>query len=354
MMSLGKAWLATVILLKLVGVTCLGAEAQQSTPDFKEVYDLIRAHLPDTSDTDLNRAAVQGLLSSLGGKVSLTGDSDNAAATDALLVNKTSLFDGPVAYVRVTRVAEGLDKAVREAWDGLAKTNQLAGFIMDLRYAGGTDYAAAVATAELFIKKEQPLLDWGQGMVRSKDKPELKIIPLAVLANQQTAAASEALGAILREAGAALILGSRTAGHAMISQEYPLKDGQRLRIATTPIQLGDGSSLSSEGLKPDISVDVSPSDERAYYADAFKELSRTGPGPGAVASTSSGASTNRVRRPRFNEAELVRERRDGSLSDGDQSGAGSGDADKPVVRDPVLARALDFLKGLNVIRQTRS
>jgi C-terminal processing protease CtpA/Prc len=269
-------------------------------------------------------------------------------------VSKTSLFDGPIAYVRVTGVADGLDKAVREAWDSLGKTNQLAGFIVDLRYAGGTDYAAAVATAELFIKKEQPLLDWGQGMVRSKDKPELKTLPLAVLVNQQTAAASEALGAILREAGAALILGSRTAGQAMISQEYPLKDGQRLRIATTPIQLGDGSSLSSEGIKPDISVDVSSADERAYYADAFKELSRAGGGPGAIVSANSGTSTNRVRRPRFNEAELVRERRDGTLSDGDQAGAGSGDADKPVVRDPVLGRALDFLKGLNVIRQTRS
>jgi len=60
-----------------------------------------------------------------------------------------------------------------------------------------------------------------------------------------------------------------------------------------------------------------------------------------------------VRRPRFNEAELVRERRDGPVTDGDLAGATPAEQDKPVVHDPVLGRALDFLKGLAVVRQTR-
>jgi len=352
MTRLGKAWAVVVFLLALVGSTCLRSEPQQPTPDFKEVYDLIKAHLGDVTDADLNLAAVQGLLSGLRGKVSLTGGATAPPANDAMLVSKTSLFDGPIAYIRVGRVAEGLDKAVREVWDDLAKTNALAGMVIDLRYADGTDYAAAVATADLFIKKEQPLLDWGQGMVRSKEKPELKTAPLAVLVNHQTAGASEALAAILKSAGAALVLGNRTAGQAMISQDYPLKDGQSLRIATSPIQLGDGTSLSSEGLKPDILVDVAAADERAYYADAFKEFPRSGSIP-LAANSNSASGTNRVKRPRFNEAELVRERRDGSFPDADQN-SGPGETEKPVVRDPVLSRALDFLKGLSVIRQSRS
>jgi C-terminal processing protease CtpA/Prc len=271
------------------------------------------------------------------------------------LVSKSSLFDGPIAYIRVSRVAEGLDQALRQSWQALAATNKLSGMVMDLRYANGTDYAAAAAaTADLFVKKEQPLFDWGQGMVRTKEKTESISTPLAVLVNQQTAAAAEALAAALRETGAGLILGSRTAGAAMIAQEYPLNDGERLRIATTPIQLGDGTNLSSQGIKPDIAVEVSVADERAYYADSFKELSRPatpiGAGPGA---TNVAAGTNRTRRPRFNEAELVRERKNGVVTDTDISGADGSDADKPVIHDPVLARALDFLKGLSVMRQTR-
>jgi C-terminal processing protease CtpA/Prc len=271
-----------------------------------------------------------------------------------LLVTKSSLFDGPILYVRVGRVGEGLDKAVRQAWQEVGDTNKLTGIVMDLRYADGTNYAAAADTADIFVKKEQPLLDWGQGMVRSKEKNDSLATPLAVLVNRQTAAAAEALAAVLRETGAGLIMGSRTAGQAMIAQEFPLKDGERLRIATLPLQLGDGSSLSGQGVKPDIAVTVAAEDERIYYTDAFKELPKPGLSAGTGPSSSQASGANRARRPRFNEAELVRERRDGFAPDSEPSGAGSSDSDKPVVHDPALARALDFLKGLMVIRQTRS
>jgi C-terminal processing protease CtpA/Prc len=344
-----------VVLLTLAESFSFGAELPNSTPDFKEVYDLIREHLAEVNDVELNRAAVQGLLSTLSPKVSLVGKVE-APRKEPSLVSKASLFDGPIGYIRVSRVGAGLDQAVSKAWQELASTNKLNGLVMDLRYAGGTDYAAAAATADLFARKEQPLLDWGNGMVHSKEKPGNLALPMGVLVNRQTSEAAEALAAILREIGAGLILGSRTAGQAMIAQEYPLKDGDRLRIATAPIQLADGSILSTQGVKPDILVDVPSADEQAYYADPFKELSRAG----SLASGGSGPSGpagvgNRARRPRFNEAELVRERRDGSIADPEQfAGAGASDSEKPVVHDPPLARALDFLKGLSVMRQTRS
>jgi hypothetical protein len=64
--------------------------------------------------------------------------------------------------------------------------------------------------------------------------------------------------------------------------------------------------------------------------------------------------TNRlVRRLRLNEAELLRERREG-LSEGDLTGGRDREVDKPMVYDPALARALDLLKGLAVVRQSRS
>lgn len=347
-----NAALLTAWLLGLVW-TCprLGAEIPSAGPDFKEVYGLVREHLADANDAELNRVAVQSFLSALAPRVMLVDSSTTGQVNNAVLVNKTSLFDGPIAYLRIGQVDSGLDKAVRAAWNQTVRTNKVSGLVIDLRFAGGTDYAAAVAAADLFIKKQQPLLDWGKGMVRSTEKAETIDVPLAILVNQQTTSAAEALAAILRQAGVGLIVGSRTAGQALISQDYALTDGRQLRIATTPIQLGDGSSLASQGIKPDIVVEVSPASEKAYFADAFKEISSTGPRPGA---TNTVAGPGRVRRPRFNEAELVRERRDGVVSDAAVAGTDDGDSDKPVVRDPVLVRALDFLKGLSVVRQTRS
>jgi hypothetical protein len=354
MTRLGIVCLPLILLAGLAGPFSLHAEAPRPAPDFKEVYDLLRAHLTEVNEAELNAIAVRSLLATLGPKASLVEQTPSQGGTDSPVISKSSLFEGPIGYIRVNRVDQGLDRALGQTCQEIAATNKLNGIVIDLRFAGGTDYAAAAATADLFARKEQPLLDWGQGMVRTKEKTDSITTPVAILVNQKTSGAAEALAAALREEGAGLILGSRTAGQALIAHEYPLKDGERLRIATAPIQLGDGSRLSAEGIKPDISVQVSPADELAYFADAFKELARAGAAAGTGAGATNGlSSTNRVRRPRFNEAELVRERKDGLISDAEGSGSLGSDSEKPTVRDPVLARALDFLKALSVVRQTR-
>jgi hypothetical protein len=359
MISIRMHSLLPVILGLALAQAGLRAEAQGDkgqAPDFKEVYDLIREHLAGVSEGQLNEKAARALVSSLAPRVSLvTNAAAASAAGETPLVIKSSVFDGDILYVRIGRVGDGLAQAIRAACSKPETTNKLKGVALDLRYTGGDDYAAAAAVADLFVKKEQPLLNWGNGVVRSKAKTDVIGLPAAVLVNRQTAGAAEALAAAMRETGAALILGSRTAGQAMVAQEFPLKNGDRLRIATAPIQLGDGSAVSEKGLKPDIDVDVSPENELVFYADAFKATDKTNQQANATGSTNSvGNSTNRVaRRPRFNEAELVRERREG-ISEADVTAFRSREPDQPTVQDPTLARALDLLRGLALVRQSRS
>jgi C-terminal processing protease CtpA/Prc len=357
MRRIGVDCLTLGLLLFFAAQPGLRADAPSQAPEFQEVYDLIRAHLAGNSGTDLNQTAVQALVSALSPKVSFVRD---AASTNNMpekpLVRRSSLFDDSIGYVRIGRVDDGVAKAVRDATELLAATNKLKGVALDLRYAGGDDYAAAAALADLFLSKDRPLLDWGQGVVHSKAKDDAIKVPVAVLVNGQTVGAAEALAAVLREAGVGLVLGTRTSGQAMIAQEFSLKDGERLRIATAFIQLGDGSRLSGQGVTPDIAVDVSAPDERAYYADAFLAMANSNSPPGGgLALTNAVSSTNRAnRRPRFNEAELVRERREGLNPEVEPAPARDEAPDKPLVRDPVLARALDVLKGLAVVRQSRS
>jgi C-terminal processing protease CtpA/Prc len=356
MIRIGISSVLATVLVLLAGQPASWAQAKAEDtagPEFKEVYDAIRAHAAGLSEAELNRAAVQGLVSALGPKVSLlTNGAAARSAEDVPLVSRLSLMEGEIAYVRVERVGDGLAKALREGYDQVGATNKLKGMILDLRYAGGDDYAAAAATADLFVKKEMALLNWGNGVVRSKEKTNAIAAPVAVLVNRSTAGAAEALAAVMRETGAGLILGDKTAGQAMIAQEFPLKNGDRLRIATAPVQLGDGSALSWQGIKPDIAVEVSPEEERVYYADAFKAAGRSELFASVGLSfTNQAVGTNRApRRIRLNEAELMRERREG-LSEADLSGVRDREVDKPMVQDPALARALDLLKGLAVVRQ---
>jgi hypothetical protein len=351
--------LLAALLVLAGGSAGLRAQAKAKdaqAPDFKEVYDLIRAHLAGTSEGQLNQAAVGALVSGLAPRVSLvTNKAAGSAPGEAPLVSKSSVFEGDILYVRVGRVGDGLAKAISAACSKPETTNKLKGVALDLRYAGGDDYAAAAAAADLFVRKDQPLLNWGNGMVRSKEKTNAIALPVAVLANRQTAGAAEALAAALRETGTGLILGGRTAGQAMVAQEFPLKSGERLRIATAPIQLGDGAAMSEQGLKPDIAVEVSPEDERDYYGDAFKVAENTNllASEGLSLTNQTNGTIHLVRRARYNEAELVRERREG-VSESDLTALRVREPEKPLVQDPALARALDLLRGLALVRQSRS
>lgn len=330
------------------------AASTNAAPDFREVYDLLKEHLTGVSETELNRAAVEGLLSNLRGKVTLiTPDRAAEEAAASPLAAKTVLLEGDVAYFRAGRVADGLAQEIREAHQQLSATNKLKGLVLDLRFAGGGDFSAAAAAADLFVAKARPLLDWGEGLVKSKEKEDAIKLPVAVLVNRDTSGAAEALAAVLRETGSGLILGGTTAGGAMTPKEHPLKTGQRLRIANVPVKLGDGTPMSAQGVKPDIEVSVAVNEERAYLEDPYANRPRTG--AGSVAATVVDGTNRPPRRPRISEADLVRERREGTnLNLEDFTAVRDRESQKPLLRDPVLARAVDLLKGLAVVRGARS
>jgi hypothetical protein len=344
----------------LAGPQVVKAEATNTPADFNEVYNLIRSHLAGTSEADLDKAAVRGLVSQLHSRVSIVSGNESGSGTngesDAPLLAKSALYDGPIAYFRVGRVGEGLANQINGAYKELKGTNHLKGVVIDLRFADGHDYGSAASVADMFINKELPLLDVGNGMVRSKAKADAVTLPVAILVNQQTSGAAEALAGVLRVTDRAMILGTNTAGAASIDKEFPLKNGQRLRIATEEIKLGDGQALPAQGIKPDIQVTVSPEDERIYMTDPFKEVMKPSSliaGLG-MSSTNAANGTNRSSR-RINEADLMRERKEGPGKELDYSSAPTrvADAEKPVIRDPVLGRALDLIKGIAALGQYR-
>ncbi|MBC8094982.1 MAG: hypothetical protein H7Y43_04140, partial [Akkermansiaceae bacterium] len=190
----------------------LPAQTPGSAPDFQEVYQLIKAH-SGLSDAELNRAAVQGFVSALGPKALLV-TTEKVAPAAAPQLSKVALFDDNNVYLRVAHVGDGLAKEIGNAYQRINSTNKLSGIVLDLRYTDGRDYAAAVAVAELFIAKSQPLLNWGNGVISAPGTTEAIQLPLAILVNSGTSGSAEALAAMLRASGAGLILGSKTAGLA--------------------------------------------------------------------------------------------------------------------------------------------
>jgi len=330
-------------------------KAAEQPLDFKEVYELLRANLAGTDEAALDQAAAQGLIARLHPKVMLVTDGSSFATNPPSTI-KTAIFDGAYGYLRVGQIGAASERQLAAAYKELASTNRLKGLVVDLRFASGHDYAEAAALADWFFSTEKPLIDWGQGLKKSTPKTNAVSIPVTLLVNQQTAGAAEAFAGILRQADVGVVIGTTTSGQASITKDFTLRTGQKLRIAAAPIKVGDGQPLPLTGLKPDIHVEVNAEDERTYFADPYKAISKTNrlASVQGISTNETLAGTNRLRR-RLNEAELVRMMREGQNIELEPAlGLRESDPSRPSVHDPALARAIDLLKGLSVVQQFRS
>jgi hypothetical protein len=332
-----------------------GADATNPAPDFKEVYDLLRTNLTGATDDNLNRAAIEGLLSRFPGKVSLVGGAADGSAIPpgGTALSKSAVLENDVVYLRVGRVSGNLANELTAAHRALTASNKVAGTVLDLRFVVGDDAASAQAAANLFASKK------------------IAAGPLVVLVNAETRGAAETLASALRHAGAGLIIGNPTAGEAATFKEFPLRNGERLRIAVTPAKSGNGPAVPSGGLQPDIAVTVSADDERAFWENPYASLAQN---------NSPGVATNNLLPfvDRISEAELVLQKQNDGKHNGalhmrdmdlpvaspihrpgdsgnpneNPAPARAAEPQKPVIRDPVLARAVDLIKGLAVVHQS--
>ena len=359
-----KFWMnkQTILLSLLLGIAGpTPAETATPLPKFDEVYQLLRANHSGLTGDELDRAALKGLLNELQSQVLLVTNAVGGGVTDSNLLSRVSVMDNAFGYFRFVQIESGLNETFKSAYQKLVSTNKLKGVVLDLRYAAGTDYSAAAKLADLFINTEQSLLRWGDASAKSSIKTNAIAVPVAILVNHQTSGAAEALAAMLREAHVGLVIGTNTAGQASVFKEFSLKNGDRLKIASAPVKLGNGKEISSEGLKPDIEIAPGAKEEKAFYDEPYRELARVISKTNVDAKSLS-LETNRPRR-RLNEAELVRLQREGlSAEDSEvlpaevvkKSGVSRALVvrDGPVLTDPALIRAVDLLKGLAVIQQS--
>jgi hypothetical protein len=214
-----------------------------------------------------------------------------SARADGVLA-KSAILENDVAYLRVGEVAKNLVDEIQSAQTALAMTNKIAGTILDLRFTGGDDLAAAKSAADLFAAKK---------------------LPLAILVNGETRGAAATLAAELREARDGLIFGGTAAD-----------------------------------LKPDITVTVKVEDEKKFLENPYTAL--------AQSETNSSTATNNFSPfiDHTSEADLVREKIKDGDEDEDSMPARPTEPQKPFIHDPVLARAVDLIKALAVVRQSHA
>ena len=207
------------------------------------------------------------------------------------------VLDGSVLRYRVSTVTDNLTTQLAAAQP--AGTNAIAGIVLDLRFASGSDAVPATAKNYFYTNKTS----------------------LVILVNSQTSGSASALATQLREAGLGLVIGSPNAAPA-----------------------------------PDIAVAVSTETEKRFQADPYLAISNDLTISRLETNLLSGVTTTNdwmAYVDHTSEADLVRKRvKDGE--DTSDPAATPRTPPPPVIHDPALLRAVDLLKALASLHPPRA
>jgi hypothetical protein len=312
--------------------------------DLQAIITLLRTNFtnPDEiTDTELNRATVEGLMVRLPRSIMLLPAKENAPA-EAPSIFYSEIIGGHIGYVRVGSFNAANLQALDKSLSNFAAKNVNA-LILDLRDShAATDLALAAEFAKRFCPKGKTLFTLRkpagrQDRVFSADRDPAFRGLVMVLTDGDTVGAAEAIAAALRFYDKALVIGQTTAGRAADYSDLLLPSGKILRLAVAEMVSPESRSLFPEGLKPDLPVEMSMADKRQIFQLSGEK--------GMTPFVYEGG------RPHMNEAALLAGTNpEVEAAEAAQQRRGRA-PEKPPAYDPVLQRALDVVTSLEIYQK---
>ncbi len=312
--------------------------------DLQAAITLLKSNFtnPDAiTETELNRATIEGLMTRLPNGVKLLPNRESAP-TEAPTPLYSEILDGHIGYLRLGSLNSANLQAMDKSLSNFTG-KKVDALVVDLRASSGTnDFAAAAEFARRFCPKGKALFTLRkpaarQDRVFNSDRDPAFRGLIMVLADGETAGGAEALAAASRVYDKALLVGQPSAGRAAEYSDLALPGGKILRVAVAEMVSPEGHSLFPDGVKPDLPVEMSVTDK----LQIFQLSSEKGMGPFVY----------QAGRPHMNEAALLAGTNP-ELEAVEAAQQRRGRApEKPPAHDPVLQRALDVVTSLEIYQK---
>lgn len=243
-------------------------------------------------------------------------------------VKSKTLEDG-YGYVRITSFQSKTGDNVLEAISELKKSGDLKGLVLDLRNNPGGVLNAAVSVSDAFL--ENGLVVYTDGRIEdSKMKfnatggDVLNGAPIVVLINAGSASASEIVAGALQDHRRAIIMGEKTFGKGSVQTILPTSNGGAVKLTTARYYTPSGRSIQAEGITPDV-----PLSKVKLEAATQSEFA-----PIKEADLTNHLTNDKSRKQNKREGEDKSE-------------------EALAVQDYPLNEALNLLKGINIVKQTK-
>ena len=178
------------------------------------------------------------------------------------------MLENNIGYLKLPSFDEDTSKDFEEKVKEL-QSQGAQSLIIDLRNNGGGIVNEATDIADMLLDKGQTIIstvdkDNKTEVTYSKKDPTFTM-PVVVLANENSASASEILSCSLQDNGRAKIIGTKTYGKGIIQTLLSLTDGSGLKITTEEYYTPKGSTIHKVGITPDEEVKL-PDTVKSIYS----------------------------------------------------------------------------------------
>ena len=278
------------LMLLIAGSAAWGADPAA------EIIGVLQQHYVDRDALNaqqLNAASVAGILKMLGAGAQLLTAAEAESNRAPVVVGspraaeplaRVEVIQPDIGYIRVSDMVSETPLALDSELEKFAQA-KVTGYVLDLRFADGTNFSAAAAVASRFLPAGVEVFtvkrsDGEPQAYRTSPGPlpgaaELAKMPLLLLVNAQTRGSAEVLVGALRTQDRGIIIGGPTAGLPVAWRDVSLSDGQVLRLATAKVTFPKGGELFPNGLIPDILVKMDSKTERAVVFNVASNVTLT-------------------------------------------------------------------------------
>ncbi|WP_273322313.1 S41 family peptidase [Vallitalea guaymasensis] len=168
------------------------------------------------------------------------------------------MLDDKIGYIRITGFEEVTYDQFKEALYDLEAQEQK-GLIIDVRNNPGgllnivIDMADELLPEGLIVYTEDKN---GYREQASSDEEHKFTKPLVVLANENSASASEILTGAIKDSGIGTVVGTTTFGKGLVQRIFPLEDGSAVKVTISKYYTPSGNYIHGKGIEPDVKIEL--------------------------------------------------------------------------------------------------
>ncbi|MBO4966331.1 MAG: S41 family peptidase [Muribaculaceae bacterium] len=163
----------------------------------------------------------------------------------------SKMLDNGLGYINLESFIDKSPEEVKAALDRFKADPKLKGVILDLRGNGGGLLESAVDIVGFFVPKGTEVLRTrgkeknSEKIYRTRNKPILPDIPLAVLIDGGSASASEITAGAIQDLDRGVLIGTRSFGKGLVQSTRPLPSDGLLKVTVAKYYIPSGRLIQA-------------------------------------------------------------------------------------------------------------